>query len=88
MGLFNRGGIFKFHDSGEDDGIREYDDEGYLVCNRCGTRMHFWYDEDSGVDYAECPSCGFIEIESYDDESNPDDTEYDDYYPNNDDDDE
>ena len=36
MGLFNRGGIFKFHDSGEDDGTREYDDDGYLVCNRCG----------------------------------------------------
>lgn len=71
MGLFNRGGIFKFLDSGEDDGTREHDDSEYLVCSRCGARMEFWYDEDTGTDYAKCPDCGFIEIDSYDDKKQP-----------------
>ena len=74
--MFN---LFEFRDSGEDDGTREYDDEMHVVCNRCGTRMSPEYDPDKGVDYYLCPSCGFVEIDTYDDDFEPPDTVHNDY---------
>lgn len=70
--------IFKFRDNGEDDGSREYDNEGYCLCNRCRTRMMFWEDMDLNVSYYKCPKCGFIEIDEYYDDGDSD--EYDEYY--------
>ena len=80
--LENRGGIFRFHDSGEDDGTRLYDKDMVLVCDRCRTRMKYLYDEEQNVDYAQCPKCGFIEIEDYNDD--PEDTDYETYWPDSD----
>lgn len=60
--------IFKFRDNGEDDGYREYTDDGYCLCNRCKTVMMFREDMDVMVSYYECPKCGFIEIDEYYDE--------------------
>ena len=79
--------IFRFHDSGEDDGTRIYADNGHLLCNRCNSKMRYEYDPDEGVDYAECPNCGFIEITSYDDDDDPENDDYGTYWHTDDDDD-
>lgn len=71
--------IFKFINNGEDDGTRLFDEGMHVVCNRCGTRMRGEYDPDKGVDYYICPDCGFIEIDSYDDEYDENDHEDNDY---------
>ena len=81
MSRFN---VFKFRENGEDDGTRRYDDNGYIICNRCGTRMNGRYSPKDGVDYFICPKCKFIEIDSYDDEA--DDEDYELYWPDSDED--
>ncbi len=78
--------IFRFHDSGEDDGYRDYDDDGYCLCNRCHTRMIPREDMDKMCSYYECPSCGFIEIDEYYDEDEEDD-DYGTFWSSDDDDD-
>lgn len=32
-------GIFKFLNTGEDDGTQKMADDGYILCNRCNTEM-------------------------------------------------
>lgn len=54
--------VYRDFNSGADDGTRIYNDEGHLLCNRCKSKMHFWYDEEKNVDYAQCPNCDLIEI--------------------------
>lgn len=77
--------VFRFRDSGEDDGRRMEDEKGYLICNRCRTRMHISYNEEEGVEYGICPKCGFIEIQHYDYEYDENDAEdYELYWPGED----
>ena len=79
--------IFRFHDSGEDDGTRIRGDDGRMICNRCGSPMRLEYEPDAGVDYHFCPSCGFVEIDSYDDDDDPENDDYGIYWHTDDDDD-
>lgn len=67
-----RSRLLRFYDSGEDDGSRTYDDDGYVLCERCGTRMNFKedFDVENGIAYYECPKCKFIEIEEFYDDEN------------------
>lgn len=79
--------LYEFRDNGEDDGYRIYTDEGYVLCNRCQTRMDFREDMDERISYYICPKCKFIEIdEYYDDDDYEDDYEL--YWPEDDDEDE
>jgi len=57
--------IFKFLNTGEDDGTRIYTNDGHILCNRCNAVMQFMEDMDEMVSYYYCPKCEFIEIDEY-----------------------
>lgn len=63
--------ILRFYESGEDDGSRNYNDAGEVLCNRCGAVMDPKEDMDVNCAYYECPECGFIEIEEFYDDYDP-----------------
>lgn len=71
MGRRKSNDILRFYESGEDDGSRIYDNDGRVLCNRCGTRMKYLEDTDVNCSYCECPKCGFIEIEEFYDDDDP-----------------
>lgn len=55
--------LFRYEQSGEDDGRRHYLPDGNLTCNRCGAVMKYKEDDDEGVGYYLCPKCRFIEVD-------------------------
>lgn len=65
--------ILRFYNSGEDDGYRKYNDDGACLCNRCNTIMQPMEDMDVNCSYYECPKCGFIEIDEFYDDRDPED---------------
>ena len=72
----------------EDDGTRIYDDEMHLLCNKCGAIMQYEYDPEEDIDYFRCPACDHLELDSYNDgEDDVADSDYELYWPEEDDED-